>query len=250
MENKLLVINTLVFLEQLKNGVPQSELLDTIHELGVKKAEIRREFIKNFESELSDIKNKASELEIELFYSVPEVLYKNGELQSTDIEKYFKEAFAMECLHVKMNIGEFCEVTSQDVSNLNKLTEQYHMNITVENDQSAANGKVTKIKKFVEAFRQLGGNLSVTFDIGNWIWQKEDPAENAKLLREYVTYIHLKDVSGKESPNVVLLNEGELDWKNIIDLLPQDVPLALEYPCGTDAAQQLVTELRKLKELN
>ncbi len=246
MENKLLVLNTLVFLDQLKSGVPQCELLDTIHRLGVKKAEVRREFIRDFESELLDIAKKASELDMELFYSVPDMLYKDGEFQINNVENYFHEAFVMGCSQIKMIIGNYHEITSEDVSQLNKVTERYHIKLTVENDQSAENGKAVKIKEFVEAFHQLGGNLSVTFDVGNWIWQKEDPAVNANLLKEHVTYIHLKDVLGKEKPEVVLLNEGDIAWKKILDLLPKDVPLALEYPCGTDAARQLVTELSKL----
>ncbi len=250
MEKKLLVINTLVFLDQLKSGVPQCEMIDPINQLGVKKVEVRREFIKNFDLELMDIKTKASELDMELFYSVPELLYKNGELQLESIENYFNEAFTMGCTHVKMNIGNYNAITSEDVSKLNKLTDQYHIMLTVENDQTEENGKVAKIKDFVESFHQLGGNISVTFDVGNWIWQKEDPAENAKQLKEYVSYIHLKDVLGKENPKAVLLNDGDIAWKNIIDILPQDIPLGLEYPCGTDASKQLAIELGKLLEPN
>lgn len=248
MDKNLLVINTLVFLNQLKDGVPQCEMLDVINRLGIKKAEVRREYIKNFDLELNNIKKKASDLDIELFYSVPDLLYKNGELQHENIEAYFKEAFAMGCPNVKMNIGNYNTVTLEDITRMNKLCSQYHIKLTVENDQSEENGRAAKIKAFVEMFKQLGGDISVTFDVGNWIWQNQDPIENAKQLKEYVTYIHLKDVLAKEKPETALLNEGNIDWKSVLDILPQDVPLALEYPCGADAAKQLVKELDKLLE--
>lgn len=250
MNKKLLVINTLVFLNQLQDGVPQCEMLDTIHRLGVEKAEVRREFIKDFSVELVDIKKKAGHLGMELFYSVPDVLYKNGELQYETMEIFFKEAFAMGCSNVKMNIGNYHSVTLKDVSMVTKLCDQYLVKLTIENDQTEENGRISKIASFIEMFQQLGGKITVTFDIGNWIWQKEDPMENAKKLKENVTYIHLKDVLGKENPKAVFLNEGDLPWKSILQQLPQDVPLALEYPCGDDAANQLVRELDKLLEFN
>lgn len=250
MDKNLLVINTLVFLDQQKDGVLQCEMLEIINQLGVKKAEVRREFIKDFDIELIDIKKKASDLNIELFYSVPDLLYKNGELQYESIETYFKEAFTMGCSNVKMNIGDYNVVTQNDVNRMNKLCDQYSINLKVENDQSKENGIVLKIKTFVEMYKQLGGNISITFDTGNWVWQNEDPIENAKQLKEHVTYIHLKDVLGKENPKTVLLNEGDIQWKSILNILPKDVPLALEYPCGKDAAKQLVLELDKLLDPN
>ncbi len=250
MDKHLLVINTLVFLEQQKAGVLQSEMLDVISQLGIKKAEIRREFIKDLSTELIDINRKALELNMELFYSVPDMLYRDGELQYENIETYFKEAHVMSCPNVKMNIGNYTSVTSNDVNRLNKLCDQYSINLRVENDQSEADGKVSKIKTFTDQYRQLGGNISVTFDTGNWVWQKEDSIENAKMLKDYVTYIHLKDVTGKEKPQTVLLNEGDIAWKSILDVLPKDVPVALEYPCGKDATKQLSKELEKLLEPN
>lgn len=249
MEKKLLVINTLVFLDQQKAGVPQSEMLDVISRLGINKAEVRREYISNFELELTCIKKKASELHMELFYSVPDVLYKNNELQYQNIENYFREAFTMGCPNVKMNIGSYKAITSEDVSRVNKLCEEYHIKLTVENDQTEENGKAEKIKTFVEKFKQLGGNISITFDVGNWVWINQDPLGNAKLLKEYISYIHLKDVLRKEKPETVLLGEGDINWKSILDILPQDVPIALEYPCGTDAERQLAIELNKVLEL-
>lgn len=250
MEKELLVINTLVFRNQLKDGMLQSELLDVIHNLGIKKVEIRREFIRDFNLELIDLRDKANSIDMELFYSIPDSLYKDGVIQFESIETYFKEAYTIGCTNVKMNIGIYNMVTSEDVNRINKLCEQYLIKLTVENDQTEIGGKLTVIKTFIEKYKQLGGKISFTFDIGNWIWQNEDPMENAKQLKEYVTYIHIKDVLGNENPKTVLLNEGELAWKSILAILPQDVPLAIEYPCGTNAAKQLATEVDKLMGLN
>lgn len=242
MKKEQLVINTLVFLEELKSGIPQSEMMDMVHELGINNVEIRREFIKDFNNELIDIKGKSNTYGMTIYYSVPDQIYKENTLQVNDIESYCKEAYNMNAHHIKLNIGNVKEVYKRDMDLINTLSEKYNIHITVENDQTAENGRSEKIHHFLSQVKQLNGNISLTFDIGNWAFQGEDSFENAKLLNPFVTYIHLKDIGEKRSTS--LLNEGLLDWKNIVSVLPTNLPIALEYPCGTK--EQLALEINKV----
>lgn len=244
MEKNELVVNTLVFLEDLKLGMQQSSIMDILYELEIKNIEIRRDFIKDFNKELIDIKEKSNTYEMNVFYSVPEWMYKEHKLRVKDIETYFEEACKMNCHNVKLNIGEVKEVIKEDVDKINELCEKYKMKITVENDQTVENGRSNKIYNFLCQVKQLKGNISFTFDIGNWIFQNEDPFKNAELLNSFVTYIHLKDIGNNRSNT--LLNEGVLDWKNILSVLPKRLPIALEYPCGTK--EQLALEIKKILE--
>ena len=82
-----LVINTLVFLDELNSGVSQSKLLDKVSEMGIKSIEVRREFIKDFDTELVKIKDKSQRNDITLFYSVPECLFEDDKLRKIYIEK-------------------------------------------------------------------------------------------------------------------------------------------------------------------
>lgn len=66
MKKNQIVINTLVYLEDLQAGVPQSEMVDWVHELGVKNIEVR-EFIKD-RQELQDIKNKSEQYGMNIFF--------------------------------------------------------------------------------------------------------------------------------------------------------------------------------------
>lgn len=242
MEKDKLVINTLVFIEDLKAGVPQGLIMDIINELDIKSIEIRREFIKDFSKEILDIREKSKNYKMRVFYSVPEWIYKEGKVRFKEIETYFKEAYEMNCGNIKMNIGEVKEVSEEDIRKINKLSEKYNVKLTIENDQTAENGKVEKIYSFLKKVRELKGNISFTFDVANWIFQEEDPVENAKLLKAFVTYIHVKNI-GEKRKNV-LLDEGLLDLEKILSELPQNLPMALEYPCGTK--EQLSLEINKL----
>lgn len=246
MNRKVLAANTLVFLEQLKQGVLQEEFLEPLHKLGFPIVEIRREFIKDFDKELKAIAEKAEQYQIEIYYSVPELLYNKGKLLYEELEMYFTEAKAMNAKSVKLCIGDFAEVNREDVNKVNQLCENYNILLTIENDQTPDNGRVDKILKFLKAGKDFGSKIYATFDVGNWIYQQEDPLTNAKLLKQYVVYIHLKDVKGGVSPQVVLLDEGDIDWRTVMKELPQ-VPLALEYPCGTYHQKQLGSEIKKVE---
>jgi len=242
MNKNQLVINTLVFLKDLKKGIDQSVIMDTINDLGINGIEIRREYIKDFEHELGKIKEKSKLYNMKVFYSVPECIYKENKLLVQDIEKYFKEAYKMNCHNVKLIIGEYKEVSNEDIKKINELSKKYEIAMTVENDQTNLNGKIENIYNFLSQVKKHKGDIKFTFDIGNWLFQDEDPLENAERLKSFVTYIHIKDI-GIEKDNV-LLNDGVIDWKKVLDKLPKDVPIALEYPCETK--EQVQIEINKL----
>lgn len=250
MEKSNIVINTLVFLDELENGVQQSELLRSIYALGVKKVEVRREFIKDFNDELKKIKTASQELGIDIYYSVPDYLYINGKLAVDKIEGYMIEADKMNCRNVKLNIGNYHDISTDDAYALNSLCDKYSIKLTIENDQTEDNGKVDKIKTFLQQSKKLGMKLSCTFDIGNWLWQKEDPIENANILNPYVTYIHLKDVIMMDKPQAAFLDEGIIPWRKILEIFDKDIPTAIEYPCFPDTLSRLKSEIDKLTEAN
>lgn len=250
MDKNNIVINTLVFLDELNSGVKQSSLIRDIHALEIRKAEVRREFIKDFEVELQEIRAAAEELQMELYYSVPKYLYVDGQLNTDEIEGYFKEAERMNCRNVKFNIGDYNNITSENVYKINSLCDKYSIKLTVENDQTEENGRSEKIKTFLETAKKLDMKISCTFDVGNWLWQKEDPTENAYKLRPYVTYIHLKDAYVEGKPQAAFLDKGIIPWRSILDIFDKNVPVAIEYPCNPDALARLKEEIAKLQEVD
>lgn len=250
MKKDNIVINTLAFLNDLNNGVKQAKLIRDIHFLGITKAEVRREFIKDFDKELEEIRKVSEELNIELFYSVPRCLYMNNDLNISEIEECFKEANKMGCRNVKLNIGEYKSITRENVYVINSLCDKYSIKLTVENDQTEENGRSEKMKVFLETAKEFYIKISCTFDVGNWLWQNEDPTENANKLKPYVTYIHIKDVYIKDKPQAAFLDKGIIPWRNILGIFDKSIPVAIEYPCDPDAMTRLKEEISKLQEVN
>lgn len=233
MKKNRLVVNTLVYLNQLKAGVAQAQLLKPLCELGVENVEIRREFIKDFKTELLAIAEASLNYKIKLFYSVPSYLYENGKLMMNRLESFYAEAQIMGCRYVKLNIGDVSAVTKEDIKIISSLCEKYNITQSIENDQTPENGKSEKINWFLEETSKKGGKITLTFDTGNWIWTRESPKSAAKLLQKHVTYIHVKDVLQGTPPTATWLGEGDLCWESILKQLPANAPVALEYPCDT-----------------
>lgn len=242
---KSIVLNLLVFNQQFVEGKTQKELVEKGIELGFNQIEVRREYFRELKSELLDIKKIVDKSNIKLFYSVPEEVFVMGEI-NPHLTDYLLEAKEMGAHHIKFNIGDF-ENYHGKLTKLKKLTES-GINVRIENDQTEISGKIKAIDEFMKAVTHEGIEISYVYDLGNWRFVGEDEREAAQKLTKYVTYIHVKDVenlSGK--PVAAALDQGEINWREILDILPTDIPIAIEYPTTTD--EEIKTAKKLLEEV-
>lgn len=232
MKKNVTVLNFLVFAKEIQKGVLQNELLSHISSLGFHAVEIRREYIKDKEKELPLIKQEAEGLGMDLFYSIPDEIYIEGTL-NPKLTEYLEEAKIMGMKQIKLNIGEFNgELHSKELKAL--VNEQ--ISIVVENDQTQTSGTIKAIKKYMDAVKDSDLTIGYVYDLGNWRFVGENEIEAVNELAEYVQYIHVKDVSYiNNQPQVVGLDQGDIDWRKVLTLLPINQPIAIEYPLNTDA---------------
>lgn len=239
-----LVLNLLVFDEKKQQGVLQHDLIQHGINLGFRAFEVRREYFEDIKKEIPAIRQLADEFELTLFYSVPDEVFVNGQI-NWKLEAYLIEARQMGATQIKWNIGDFANFTG-DLDDLRDLTQQ-GIAVTVENDQTQVSGRVAAIDTFMSSATQHGLTVGYVYDLGNWRFVGENELQAAEALAKYVTYIHVKDVkeiAGK--PAATGLGTGDIDWRQALALLPQDVPVAIEYPTLSDeeilAAKQLLEE--------
>jgi len=76
----------------------------------------------------------------------------------------------------------------------------------------------------------------------------EESVKNAVLLKNSVTYVHLKDVTANTS-QMTLLGEGDISVKEVLNVFPKDSNTAIEYPCGSKPLEVLKGEIAKLVEI-
>ncbi len=240
MNSEKIVLNFLVFADQLASGKSQADLLPKISELGFTQVELRREYFNDIEKEIPVIEKEAKRLGLQLFYSVPDEIYLDGTINPKLIQ-YVNEAKKMGVKHIKWNIGDF--TGSLYPKELQAILNE-GIEISIENDQTQTSGTLTAITTYLDAVKKAGLPIGYVYDLGNWRFVGEDEGIAANKLSDQVRYIHVKDVRSKgQEPQVVGLDEGEIDWRHILKILPSNVPIAIEYPTKKDS------EILKAKDL-
>lgn len=237
-----LVFNTLVAQEKINNGRKQSELFDYIISLGFKKIEVRREYFQDINKETKEIGRLAKDKNLDILYSIPDVIFFQGGNFNKSISNYLKEAEEMNASFIKLTIGDY-----KNKSQLKELEfiNNKDINFTVENDQTNLSGKTHNILKFLEDVKSKKINISYTFDLGNFAYVNEEEA--AKKLNQFVSYIHLKNIK-KQYGNLLAtsLEKGVINWKKVLDILPKDVPIAIEYPSNN--VEEILVDKKALEE--
>lgn len=230
MKNEQLVLNTLVYADQIKaQELTQLDVLEKAKDFGLTKVEVRRELFADTAKEIAAINQKAAELGLEIFYSIPEGLFIDNQVNPM-AGTHIEEAKALGATHAKWNLGEFAEFQGDLFQDLDQF-DTAGIELNVENDQSASGGTLPAVLAFGERF--LGTEkLGLVYDLGNWSIMGFDPVDVAEQLKPWVRYIHLKDVADKK---VVPLGNGELNAAAVMDILPQNLPIAFEFRVKNDA---------------
>lgn len=239
-------INLLVYKEKLDQGIKQSALLKEIKKQGISLAEVRREYIKD-QKELEDIAKTAKENEIKLYYSVPEKIIEE-KLPNKNLRNYLEEAMIMKIQNVKFNIGSLDQIDQKGAEKLKEILEDYDLTYTIENDQTKENGTFACAKKTLEQIYKYELPVGYTMDLGNWYWQKEDPNTTFEELKNQISIFHLKNIDFKDGkPETVMLEDGKIEWMDMIGQLDDDVKVFLEYPIMEDEIANQINTVKKAK---
>ena len=111
------------------------------------------------------------------------------------------------------------------------------LHLFVENDQTSYGGNIASLHAFFDNAYEIP--VSMTFDIGNWLYVQERPQEAIKKLRSFVGYIHIKHViknSGKLVTTSISNDSNEM-WKDILKGFSHSIFKALEFPI--DESEQI-----------
>lgn len=244
---RLTGVNTLVFLDELEEGVKkQWEYFPELAEMGVPFVEVRREYIRNLETELNETNKKAAQAGLALLYSVPSTLFRDKEV-NPELGLYFKEAKMLGAIQVKVTMGSYDSLDEKIVSDIQSILDAYpDIRLSIENDQSSEGGSPQAIERLMDKAVQANLKLGMTFDTGNFIYIGVDPLEAAKRLGKYVNYIHIKNVTiSDEATSLSLFENGVIPIMLVLETLDDEdrIIAAIEYPCGPK--EQAMTILKQ-----
>lgn len=237
-----LSINTAVFEDEIKKGKSQLECLERLPDKIIDSIEVRGEFFdeERVEEELEEISNLCEKNRWKLFYSVPQELF-NSDGFNQDIENKIALAEKYNISNLKYSLGHI-NVKNIDINELNDILNNTSVNVTIEN-QPNDNGSLVEMKKALNYLNDNHIKLGYTFDSGNWYWIDENPHVAFDELRENISVFHLKDIKSK---NTMMLNNGDTDWRYMLNKLGENIPVFLEY--GIDE-NKIIDEMEKVEDV-
>ncbi|HBU8665051.1 TPA: sugar phosphate isomerase/epimerase [Klebsiella oxytoca] len=229
MARKIIVVTAAYGNDHVKALGGQSAVLPFIAGSGADGVEIRRELFTP--DELSRLAELAADIErrgLLVCYSAPEALFAADGSLNPRLSDFLLEAQTLNALWLKLSLGHFSH--HDDLEALREILQESGMALVVENDQTDC-GQLAPIQRFKAACRVNQLPITLTFDMGNWLWVGDSPEEAARHLAPAVSYIHVKAAEPHHSQfRAVPPDEASARWLALLNNLPADVPRGIEFP--------------------
>lgn len=155
-------------------------------------------------------------------YSAPEALFAADGSLNPRLSDFLLEAQTLNALWLKLSLGHFSH--HDDLEALREILQESGMALVVENDQTDC-GQLAPMQRFKAACRVNQLPITLTFDMGNWLWVGDSPEEAARHLAPAVSYIHVKAAEPHHSQfRAVPPDEASARWLALLNNLPADAP--------------------------
>lgn len=229
MGRKIIVVTAAYGADKVHEAGGQRAMLHVIAGAGADGVEIRRELFSD--AELATLPTLAGSIELLgllACYSAPDALFTPDGTLNPMLPRYLAEATTLNALWLKVSLGHFSDKSQLDA--LRALLDESGMTLVVENDQTSC-GQLAPMQRFKAACRVMNLPVTLTFDMGNWLWVGESPEEAAKHLAPAVSYIHVKAaVPHQQRYRAVPPDNDSPRWQALLDQLPADAPRGIEFP--------------------
>ena len=229
MARKIIVVTAAYGNVHVKALGGQSAVLPFIAGSGADGVEIRRELFSA--DELNRLAELAADIErrgLLVCYSAPEALFAADGALNPHLSDLLQEAQTLNALWLKLSLGHFTH--HHGLETLRDILRESGMALVVENDQTDC-GQLAPMQRFKAACRVNQLPITLTFDMGNWLWVGDSPEEAARHLAPAVSYIHVKAAEPHHSHfRAVPPDEASGRWLALLDNLPADAPRGIEFP--------------------
>lgn len=229
MARKIIVVTAAYGNDHVKALGGQSAVLPFIAGSGADGVELRRELFTP--DELSRLAELAADIErrgLLVCYSAPEALFAADGSLNPRLSDFLLEAQTLNALWLKLSLGHFSH--HDDLEALREILQESGMALVVENDQTDC-GQLAPMQRFKAACRVNQLPITLTFDMGNWLWVGDSPEEAARHLAPAVSYIHVKAAEPHHSQfRAVPPDEASARWLALLNNLPADAPRGIEFP--------------------
>lgn len=139
------------------------------------------------------------------------------------------------------SIGDCREKVIESLERLVTLAESYGITLCHENEAKIYGETAESCLDIMEHF---GGRIKAVFDMGNFTLEKHDPFKAYELLREHISYFHIKDALSAGA--IVPPGKGEAGIRDILSMHAQytdeDIVITLEPHLQTFSGLNALTD--------
>ncbi|RAU48095.1 MULTISPECIES: TIM barrel protein [unclassified Pseudomonas] len=229
----------------------QAVFIPLLADAGVTRIELREELFTGRE-DFSALAEAIRAQGLECLYSAPLELWPTDRRHpNPELESALQRAHACGATWLKVSLGHLTE--DSDVAALADRLARYDIQLLVENDQTAQGGRIEPLVRFFARVEALQMPISMTFDIGNWMWQEQSASAAARQLGRHVRYVHCKAVARNAAGKLVAVPPRAADlhlWEQLFRHMPSGVPRAVEYPLqGEDLLEITRLQVQTLASL-
>lgn len=243
----MIVIPINAFSEKEVRESGQLSLFKQLIESDMDGIEIRRELLTSSDKPLAQFQTDRYTV-----YSAPVELFQaDGSFNRENVRVVVQEMKEIKADTLKLPLGCFKEDQS-DVQEMDDFFREMLLpgaKWLVENDQTYHGGTIEPLVQFLQTCQKKKVKAGLTFDTGNWQYTGESAEKAFRLLGAEIQYLHLKHVKktsqGFETVPIPLGQQAE--WEAIMDRLPVDIPVALEFPLSIHDISLYQTYIEKKK---
>lgn len=238
-----LILNSIVFKDQMDQGISQVDLVEVVASLGLRRFEVRREFLKDINRELPLIKQAADKYAVTLFYSVNENFLVDGKVNS-ELTQLLDEAKVLSAPFIKMNTGSARGVSQESLEDLALHLQQSDIGIRLENNQDPDNATIANCQAVMGLIAEANLPITFVFDTANWAFLDQDLSEAVKVFEPVTSYLHVKNYQLREErKEVTSFFDGEIDLVALYQQFHQLDYFALEYACPLEVLKADIEQL-------
>jgi sugar phosphate isomerase/epimerase len=234
----------------------QSYFAELAARCGAAGFEVRRELFLEEEPPLDALREVLKENALRCAVSASvEIWSPEGYLNEEQLYQTLIEGRQLGASYVKTTLGTYIPGRS----NLNALklclekADYFNLPIqlTVENDQSNHGGNAQILRGFFDDCALVRIPVSMTFDVGNWLWAGEDICLAAEILADYVVYVHFKwsEERNGQKAAAPLFDDEQAEWREVLPYFSKNLPRVIEFPVIGEDLEQLTKKYVQLLEL-
>lgn len=175
------------------------------------------------------------------YLSVPEDFIIGDEVNS-DFQNFVKLGQKLNCENIKMTIGNHEAVVDLDFDSVKSILAAAKLTLSLENDQSETTGFAGTVKNVLNTIHNKGFDVGHTFDIGNWHIAGESMDKAYDLLKENITFLHIKNIH--EDHSTSLFADGIADAPSYFGNYPAVIEYAMPKEVWADEISQVVAAFK------